>query len=136
MNSIFYILNRVFNLHKVYGLNSFNTISQYIRSVKKFVAELIFSNPFVTELDIRFSVQVVVWLLIFIYICKNWLNMDLYIFLFLLAVFTLRVFYLFVWPIIKAIGELVIAIVKSIEIKKEEKSFEDYSVFKSRRPLS
>jgi hypothetical protein len=62
--------------------------------------------------------------------------MDLYIFLFLLAVFTLRVFYLFVWPIIKAIGELVIAIVKSIEIKKEEKSFEDYSVFKSRRPLS
>ncbi len=62
--------------------------------------------------------------------------MDLYIFLFLLAVFTLRVFYLFVWPIIKAIGELVIAIVKSIEIKKEEKSSEDYSVFKSRRPLS
>ena len=62
--------------------------------------------------------------------------MDLYIFLFLLAVFTLRVFYLFVWTIIKAIGELVIAIVKSIEIKKEEKSFEDYSVFKSRRPLS
>ncbi len=62
--------------------------------------------------------------------------MDLYIFLFLLAVFTLRVFYLFVWPIIKAIGELVIAIVKSIEIKKEEKSSENYSVFKSRRPLS
>lgn len=62
--------------------------------------------------------------------------MDLYIFLFLLAVFTLRVFYLFVWPIIKAIGELVIEIVKSIEIKKEEKSSEDYSVFKSRRPLS
>lgn len=62
--------------------------------------------------------------------------MDLYIFLFLLTVFTLRVFYLFVWPIIKAIGELVIAIVKSIEIKKEEKSSENYSVFKSRRPLS
>jgi|GEM_PF-3332295 hypothetical protein len=64
--------------------------------------------------------------------------MDLYIFLFLLAVFTLRVFYLFVWPIIKAIGELVIAIVKSIEIKKEvvEEKSEDYSVFKSRRPLS
>ena len=62
--------------------------------------------------------------------------MDIYIFLFILDDFTLRVFYLFVWPIIKAIGELVIAIVKSIEIKKEEKSSEDYSVFKSRRPLS